>query len=104
MPAYFSVLSPRTFGVIDVGAIYSDGVVERAVIDHLRREVTQAQRGDCLEVLPHIVEEVHKLFVTNGDRDENRARFRAEPFQWYMATCEMALAIVNSRIGYLQIG
>jgi|GEM_PF-4848853 len=90
-------LAANRLAVIVVGAIYSDGAVEREVIERLRLDATRPGSDDCAE----IVRDLHQYFLERGDRDELRQKYGASGFGWYQASSELVLATLSRGVAEL---
>ncbi|MGH2459154.1 MAG: hypothetical protein ACRDIY_09835 [Chloroflexota bacterium] len=81
-------LGANRLAVVVVGALYSDGEVERETIERLRLVADSEKGADCAE----IVRDLHQFFLERGDRDELRRKYGATGFGWYQASVDLVLA------------
>jgi hypothetical protein len=94
-------------GVVNIEASYSEDEIEKQVVEVVSRFTEPSSTIDKLnpEQCQSLVSALHALFLQNGDRDEFRQQYGADPVKWYLAACELSIIhVMHSVLSLCQIG
>jgi hypothetical protein len=96
-------------GAVRIAASYEDGSIVRAVSEYIETSVnihrsTSTNISTCSFCI-ELIQQLHDLFLTHGDRSEYRQRYGADAYGWYLAACELSLLhIEHFRVTFCHIG
>jgi hypothetical protein len=91
MAALLIRINPATIALVNVEALYVNEEIESLVKEYLISAFAQIHCETISSDCQHLITTLHRLFLQNGDSDQDRSRYGASPHSWYMSSCEISI-------------